>query len=61
MKSRARDEVGVGKLQIADWKSLILRDILALIGEVAERVASPAAIILVRWLSGRKQRFAKAP
>ena len=30
MKSRARDNVGVGKLQIADWKSLILRDILDL-------------------------------
>jgi hypothetical protein len=46
MKSRARDEVGV-RNQIADWKSLIPSDILA--------------FRLVRWLSGRKQRFAKAP
>jgi hypothetical protein len=46
MKSRAQDEVGV-RNQIADWKSLIRGDILAL--------------YLVRWLSGRKQRFAKAP
>ena len=45
MKSRARDEVGV-RNQIADWKSLIPGDILAL--------------YLVRWLSGRKQRFAKS-
>src|SRR5438128_1898697 len=26
MKSRARDKVGIGALQIADWKTQILRD-----------------------------------
>ena len=45
MKSRAHDEVRV-RNQIADWKSLIPGDI--------------PALYLVRWLSGRKQRFAKS-
>src|SRR5438874_13041442 len=52
MKSRARDGCRC-------WQSAILRDILRSRPATAHRAV--ATTILVRWLSGRKQRFAKAP
>jgi hypothetical protein len=48
MKSPARDEVGVGNGKLEIGKPQFFA------------IFSPQ-IFLVRWLSGRKQRFAKAP
>jgi hypothetical protein len=72
MKSRARDEVGVGnpKLHIgkpqffAIFSARVCNHAPACHAEALKRWQVARVLwlqILVRWLSGRKQRFAKAP